>query len=107
NVSLPLPSGVEDSKEPLLPPHPCIITIVGKGTAPLAGSVTSASSGTVSKLATRWPSVSVGQKRTPFCALQACPNGAGSAPAKGGGPGGPPPPPTGAPPNQLTKTLIV
>ena len=67
-----------DSNEVLLPSQPWIITIVGNGPVPLAGSVTSASSGTPSNVGTRCASVSVGQKRTPFSALHACPNGAGS-----------------------------
>src|SRR6202011_5273998 len=82
----PLPAGVVDSKSALLPPQPWIITIVGNGPSPIAGSVTSASRGTLSKEGTRWVSVSVGQKRTPFGALQACPNGAGAAAASAGAP---------------------
>jgi hypothetical protein len=84
NVVLPFPAGALDSKSDLLPPQPCIITIVGKGPSPLGGSVTSTSSGTPSNVGTRCCRVSVGQKRTPFCALQACPNGAGSAAASAG-----------------------
>jgi hypothetical protein len=68
---VPLPdSGVALSNELLLPPQPCIITIVGYGPSPDGGSVTSTSSGTPSQLATRWASVVVGQKRTPFSAVQ-------------------------------------
>src|SRR6266851_7250412 len=90
-VWLPLPSGVVVSYEVLSPPHPWMITIVGKGPSPDAGSVTSASSGTLSNVGTRWASVSVGQKRTPFCALQACPRGVGAAAAKPGAASDPPP----------------
>ena len=43
------------------------------------------------KEGTRWARVPVGQKRTPFCALHACPNGAGSAAAKPGTARSPPP----------------
>src|SRR3954452_83422 len=73
------PSAVTVSKSVLLPPKPCSITIVGKGPSPPAGSVTSTSSGTPSKLATRCESAAVGQKRTPPCGAQACPNGSGGA----------------------------
>jgi hypothetical protein len=66
----PLPSGVADSNEDLLPPQPCIITIAGKGPSPVGGSVTSTSSGTPSQLGTRCASSEVGQKRTPFWAVQ-------------------------------------
>src|SRR5579859_4638903 len=55
-----------------------MITIAGHGPLPVAGIVTSASSGTPSKVATLWASVSVGQKRTPSTALHACPKGMGS-----------------------------
>src|SRR5215210_577398 len=58
-----------------------MITIVGSASFLLAsaGSVTSTSSGAPSKLGTRSASVRVGQKRTPFCGSQGCPNGAGGA----------------------------
>src|ERR1700730_213707 len=88
-VVLPSPAGEVDSKSVLLLPHPWSITIVGNGPVPVAGSVTSASSGTLSKEGTRCARVSVGQKRTPFCALHACPNGIGSAAAKPGAPSSP------------------
>src|SRR3954468_10424640 len=68
-----------DSKDVLLPPQPCSITIVGNGPSPLAGSVTSASSGTPSKVATRLAAPSPGQKRTPFIAAQSSPSGLGVA----------------------------
>ena len=64
-------SGVVVSNEPLSPPQPCSITIVGNGPSPVAGSVTSTSSGTPSKLATRCESTAVGQNSTPFCGEQA------------------------------------
>ena len=65
-----MPAGVGDSNADLFPPQPCIITIAGNGPSPVGGSVTSTSSGTPSQLGTRWASVAVGQKRTPFWAVQ-------------------------------------
>src|SRR4051795_3544318 len=73
-----------DSKDVLLPPQPCSITIVGNGPLPLAGSVTSTSSGTPSKVATRWVDPLPGQKRTPALGVQASPSGVGAAAAAGG-----------------------
>src|SRR5262249_631094 len=55
--------------------------IVGKGPSPVGGSVTSMSSGSPSQVGTRSASEVVGQKRTPFWAMQGCPNGAGTAAA--------------------------
>src|SRR5215217_3188225 len=73
------PSGECASNELLLPPQPCIITIVGKGPSPLGGSVTSTSSGTPSQLGTRSASLAVGQNSTASCGTQAWPNGSGGA----------------------------
>src|SRR3954454_19509562 len=73
-----------DSKDVLLPPQPCSITIVGNGPSPLAGSVTSASSGTPSKVATRWVEPLPAQKRTPAFAAQVSPSGVASADAAAG-----------------------
>src|SRR5215213_4643987 len=57
------------------------MTIVGNGPSPFGGSVTSTSSGTPSKLATRSASPVVGQKRAPSFGAQAWPNGVGGAAA--------------------------
>src|SRR3954471_3092615 len=57
--------------------------MVGNGPSPVAGRVTSTSSGTPSKLATRDARSGVGQNRTPSCGVQAWPNGAGAAWAAG------------------------
>src|SRR6478752_9035665 len=70
------PAGEAVSKSVLLPPKPCSITIVGNGPLPLSGRVTSTSSGTPSKEGTREAESTVGQKRTPFSAVQGWPNGA-------------------------------
>src|SRR4051794_5254968 len=59
--------------------------MVGNGPSPVAGRVTSTSSGTPSKLATRDARSGVGQNRTPSCGAQAWPNGAGAGGAGGGG----------------------
>ena len=68
----------------LLPPQPCSITIVGNGPLPVAGSVTSTSSGTPSKDGTRWASVPVGQKRTPFCGFAGMPERSQRGPRRAG-----------------------
>src|SRR3954454_16640293 len=73
-----------DSKLVLLPPQPCSITIVGYGPSPVAGSVTSASSGTPSKVATRCVDPLPWQKRTPTFGAQLRPSGAGAAAAVAG-----------------------
>src|SRR3954453_16933931 len=52
------------------------MTIVGKGPLPFSGRVTSTSSGTPSKEGTREARSAVGQKRTPFWAMQPVPSGA-------------------------------
>ena len=62
-----------------MPPRPWSIRIVGNGPSPVAGSVTSTSSGVPSKLATRDARSVVGQKRTPSFGAHAWPNGAGAA----------------------------
>ena len=54
-------------------------TMVGNGPSPVAGSQTSTSSGTPSKLGTRAASSAVGQKSAPSRGVQACPKGAGGA----------------------------
>src|SRR5215469_12694642 len=77
------PAGVADSKSVLLPPKPCSMTIVGNGPLPFSGRVTSTSSGVPSKEGTREERLGVGQKRTPFSAVQAWPNGAEVDPAAG------------------------
>src|SRR5512132_1813719 len=58
--------------------------MVGNGPSPVAGSQTSTSSGTPSKLGRRAASSAVGQKSAPSRGVQACPKGAGGA-AKAGG----------------------
>src|SRR3979411_211889 len=81
---LPSPAALLDSNEVLLPPQPCSITIVGKGTLPLGGRVTSTSSGTPSNDGMRWARVIVGQNRTPFWSVQEWPNGAAAPTARPG-----------------------
>src|SRR4051812_40761788 len=73
-----------DSKDVLLPPQPCSITIVGNGPSPVAGSVTSASRGTPSKVGTRCVEPFPAQKRTPAFDAQASPSGVASADAAAG-----------------------
>src|SRR3954453_23238371 len=77
------PFGPMVSKLVLLPPQPCIITIVGNGPLPVGGIVTATSSGTPSKLGTRLATFPA-QKRTPFCGAHALPRGVGSAVATAG-----------------------
>ena len=57
----------------------------GTGRCPSAGRVTSTSSGTPSHEGTRPARSEVGQKRTPFCAVQAWPKGVGLGGAGGRG----------------------
>ena len=59
-------------------------TTVGNGPSPVAGSQTSTSSGTPSKLGTRAASSAVGQKSAPSRGVHACPKGAGGAAEAGG-----------------------
>jgi hypothetical protein len=68
-----------------VPGKPCSITIVGNGPSPVAGSVTSTSIGTPSKLGTRCWSFFVAQRRTPFCGWHECPKGFGGAAAAAAG----------------------
>ena len=55
------------------------MAIVGNGPLPVAGSHTSTSSGTPSKLGTRAASLAVAHSRAPELGAQAWPNGAGGA----------------------------
>src|SRR3954453_11582690 len=79
-----LRAGLVPSNAVLVPPRPCSSRIVGNGPSPVGGSVTSTSIGVPSKLAGRDARSGVGQKRTPFVAVHACPNGVGSAWAAAG-----------------------
>src|SRR5258705_1210979 len=73
----PILAGSEVAASPLLPPQPCPMITVGNGPSPVAGSVTSTSSGVPSKLGVRVSPAA--QMRTPSLGAQARPYGAGAA----------------------------